>query len=45
MEAEGMTLISVMMMVAEGSPNMMRKGEILFNIANKKLFLVSYFSA
>lgn len=36
MEVEGMTLISVMTMVVEGSPNMMRKGQILFYITNKK---------
>lgn len=35
MEVEGMTQISVMMMVVEGSPKMVRKGESLFYITNK----------
>lgn len=41
MEVEGMTLISVMMMVVEGSQNMMRKGQILFYITNKKCMVLA----
>ncbi len=44
MEVEGMTLISVMMMVVEGSPKIVRIGESLFYITNKNnVFLYHIF--